>query len=81
MSEKMKEKNSFDKKSILFFVGVFFDRKRKDFNGMSKMWQTNIKINISFVFNESSNLLVINNIFINFGNFLLSEKVKYKNIW
>lgn len=37
MSEKMKEKNSFDKKSILFFVGVFFDRKRKNFNGMSKM--------------------------------------------
>jgi hypothetical protein len=36
MSDKMKERNSFNKKLLLFFGGVFFDRK-KDFNSMSKM--------------------------------------------
>lgn len=31
MSDKMKEKNSFDEKSILFFGGVFFERKERRF--------------------------------------------------
>jgi len=35
MSDKMKERNSFNKKLLLFFGGVFFDRK-KDFNREQK---------------------------------------------
>ncbi len=58
MSDKMKERNSFNKKLLLFFGGVFFDRK-KDFNSMSKMWQTNIKINIQLIFNKNGKLFLL----------------------
>ena len=30
MSDKMKERNSFNKKLLLFFGGVFFDRKKDE---------------------------------------------------
>ncbi|USF29585.1 hypothetical protein C820_000985 [Clostridium sp. MD294] len=46
MSDKMKEKNNLIKSQYCFLAAFSLREKRKNFSGMSKIGQTNIKINI-----------------------------------